>query len=250
MPDRRTSLLGVPIDVYAPDELLTELEKALHLEGAKTVLATNSEKIMLARRDPDLLRALHGADFLIPDGIGAVIGLKLLSGKKAARITGIDLMGQLMKIAEKGGYRVFLFGARPEVVRKAALRTLERHPSLNIVGHKDGYIPAAEYGPLVDEINGLETDIFFVGLGSPKQEKWLHEHKPLLKAKICMGVGGRMDILSGRISRSPRWLQSVGLEWLYRFLKEPARFWKRVVTVFRYAFAILKGMIATWEPEK
>ena len=250
MPDRRTSLLGVPVDVYAPDELLSELGKALQLEGAKTILATNSEKILLARRDPGLLRALHGADFLIPDGIGAVFGLRWLRGKKAARITGIDLMEQLMGIAERGGYRVFLFGARPEVVRDAALRTLERHPSLNIAGHQDGYIRETEYRALVEKINGLETDILFVGLGSPKQEKWLHEHKPLLKARICMGVGGSLDVLSGRISRSPRWLQSAGLEWLYRFLKEPARFWRRVLVVFRYAFAVLEEKIASPGPQK
>jgi N-acetylglucosaminyldiphosphoundecaprenol N-acetyl-beta-D-mannosaminyltransferase len=244
------SLLNVPVDVYTPDELLSELEKALHREGAKTVFATNSEKIMLARKDPDLLRALQGADFLIPDGIGAVIGLKLLSGKKAARITGIDLMERLIEIAEERGYRVFLFGAKPEVVRNAALRILERHPLLNLVGHRDGYIPEVEYGALVDEINGLDTDILFTGLGSPKQEKWLHDHKPLLEARICMGVGGSIDILSGRISRSPRWLQMVGLEWLYRFLKEPARFWKRVLILFPYAFAILKEMMAAREPGK
>ena len=250
MPDRRTSLLGVPVDVYAPDELLSELGKALRLEGAKTILATNSEKIMLARRDPDLLRALHGADFLIPDGIGAVFGLRWLRGEKAARITGIDLMEQLMGMAERGGYRVFLFGAKPEVVQNAASETLRRHPLLNLVGHKDGYVREMEYGALIEDINGLRTDILFVGLGSPKQEKWLHEHKPLLKARICMGVGGSIDILSGRISRSPRWLQSVGLEWFYRFLKEPARFWRRVLIVFRYAFAVLEEKIASPGPQK
>ncbi|MGB8957930.1 MAG: WecB/TagA/CpsF family glycosyltransferase [Candidatus Aminicenantales bacterium] len=248
MPDRRTSLLGVPVDVYAPDELLSELGRALRLEGAKTVFAINSEKIMLARGDTDLLTALQGADFLIPDGIGAVIGLTLLRGKRAARIAGIDLMGRLLDVAERSGHRVFLFGAKPDVVRDAALRSLERRPSLNIVGHKDGYIRETEYGRLVEEINGLETDILFVGLGSPKQEKWLHEHKPLLEARICMGVGGSMEVLSGRSLRAPRWLQTVGLEWLYRFLKEPARFWKRIVRVFRYAFAVLKEIIASPEP--
>jgi N-acetylglucosaminyldiphosphoundecaprenol N-acetyl-beta-D-mannosaminyltransferase len=205
---------------------------------------------MLARRDPDLLRALHGADFLIPDGIGAVIGLRFLRRKKTARITGIDLMGRLLAIAEKRGHKVFLFGAKPQVVRDAASKILERHPSLNLVGFRDGYIPAADFRALVDEINGLGTDILFTGLGSPKQEKWLHEHKPLLKARICMGVGGSMDVLSGRISRSPRWLQRVGLEWLYRFLKEPARFQRRVLIVFRYAFAVLEEKIASPGPQK
>jgi N-acetylglucosaminyldiphosphoundecaprenol N-acetyl-beta-D-mannosaminyltransferase len=248
MHDRRTLLLNVPVDVYTPDEIGLELEKALHREGAKTVLATNSEKIMLARRDPDLLRALKGADFLIPDGIGAVIGLRLLHGKKATRITGIDLMGRLMEIAEKRKYNVFLFGAKPQVVQCAAINILEHYPLLNLVGKRDGYISHAEYRTLIEEINALGTDILFVGLGSPKQEKWLHEHKPLLKARICMGVGGSMDVLSGRLPRCPRWLQMVGLEWLYRFLKEPARFWRRVLMVFRYAFAVLKEMIAAPEP--
>lgn len=244
MRDRRSLLLGVPVDVYSPDELLTEMEKALLSPGTKTVLATNSEKVMFARRDPDLLKVLQGAEFLIPDGIGAVLGLGLLRGKKAARITGIDLMAKLIEIAEKKGYRVFLFGAKPTVVQTAVLKIRGRYPALNIVGYQDGYIPETEYAALVERINSLQTDILFVALGSPRQEKWLHRYKPALKAKICMGVGGSMDVLSGRVSRCPRWLQTVGLEWFYRFLKEPARFWRRVLTVFRYGFAVLKEMAA------
>ena len=244
MRERRTLLLGAPIDIYAPGELMAELERALESDGPKMIFATNPEKVMRARADAELMKALDAADFLIPDGIGAVIGLRLLGKGRTARITGIDLMGRLLESAEKRGRRVFIFGARPEVVKDAAVRILERHPRLEIAGYRDGYVPESEHAALVGEINARGTDILFAALGSPRQEKWLTRWKPHLRARICMGVGGSLDILSGRLSRSPRWVQRAGLEWLYRFLKEPARFWKRGLGLVRYLFVLLKEMIA------
>jgi N-acetylglucosaminyldiphosphoundecaprenol N-acetyl-beta-D-mannosaminyltransferase len=120
---------------------------------------------------------------------------------------------------------------------------MEAYPSLNIAGVQHGYISEEEYRLLVDRINSSKADILFVGLGSPRQEKWIHHHQKNLKVKVCMGVGGSLDVIAGRASRAPLAFQTLGLEWLYRLIKEPARF-KRQLALPKFAWEVLKERIA------
>ena len=245
MNSQRTNLLGVPVDLCHPDEFISRIEAGFHSPVPRTVLAVNPEKIMLSRKDRDLSRALRQADFLIPDGIGVIIGLKLLYGRRiagAVRIAGIELMESLLRFADRMGKRVFLLGGSAEVNEKAARIISHRYPGLVLAGYKHGYGTGSADAALVREIGSLDVDILFVGLGSPKQEKWIQKHRNELRAKICMGVGGSFDVLVGKISRAPEWMQKAGLEWLFRLFREPGRI-KRQLALPRFALELLKERI-------
>ena len=239
MNNNRKTLFSVPVDVYQPKEFISMIEKALKTPGVKMLFAINPEKIMRAQKDPRLLSALQESNFLIPDGIGTVIGLKLSYGEGALRTTGIGLMQSLLKLAAEKKFKIFIFGAKPASNRLAAENILKQYPSLKLVGTQHGYIPAEKQEALIKKINSSGADILFVGLGSPKQEKWISQHKKDLKVKLCMGVGGSLDVLAGLIPAAPLWLQYLGIEWLYRLIREPSRF-KRQLVLPKYVFLILR----------
>lgn len=233
MNTQRKTILGVPVDAYKPGEMMPRIEKALQGKATQTAFAVNAEKIMRARRDPQLFSILNQADFLLPDGFGPVVGLQLIHREKVLRMTGFHLMKKLLETAARKGHRVFLFGSRPPVIEKAAFRLKTQFPSLNLVGFQHGYIPASDYPSLVERINSLQTEILLVGLGSPKQEQWIHRHKKFLQVKICTGVGGSFDVVAGAVPLAPSWVSRMYLEWIFRLIKEPRRINRqKVVPVF------------------
>jgi N-acetylglucosaminyldiphosphoundecaprenol N-acetyl-beta-D-mannosaminyltransferase len=246
MSSQRKNLLEVPVDLCPLEELVFRIEQSIRNHFPRTVFAVNPEKIMFSRKDPELLSALKEADFLIPDGIGVILGLKFIYGRTAARVvrvTGIRLMRSLLDSADRLKRSVFLFGGAPEVNERAAAVISSRYPGLVLVGQEHGYISEDGYGDLVQKINSLDVDILFVGLGSPKQEKWIHRYKGRLNARICLGVGGSFDVLAGKASWAPRWIQQAGLEWLYRLFREPQRV-KRQLALPQFALAVLKEKIS------
>ncbi len=247
MSTQKKNLLGVPVDLYPLEELVSRIVQSIqNYHTPRTVFAVNPEKIMFSRKDPELLAALKEADFLIPDGIGVILGLKFIYGRTAGRVvrvTGIRLMRSLLDSADRLKRKVFLFGGAPEVNKQAAVTISSRYPGLVLAGHEHGYISEDQSGALVQKINSLDVDILFVGLGSPKQEKWIHRHKDLLKAKICLGVGGSFDVMAGKASWAPKWIQRAGLEWLYRLFREPQRV-KRQLALPEFALELIKAKIA------
>jgi len=240
--NKRITILSVPVDTYSSDEFMKRIARTLNDSKLKTIFAVNAEKVMHARKDTELFQALVEADFLLPDGIGAVIGVRLKYSEKIQRTTGFGMMGKILDMAAEGGQRVFFFGAKPEINRRASKKAKELHPSLNLVGIQHGHIREEEYDDLVNSINASHADILFVGLGSPKQEKWIYRYRKSLKVKICMGVGGSFDVLAGKMVIAPRWIQGAGLEWLYRMLREPRRL-KRQMVLPRFVMDIVRDKI-------
>src|SRR4030042_4687926 len=138
MRKNRKTLLGVPLDNYLPKEFLSEIETGLTSSGVKAIFAVNPEKIMRARRDLELLSALEEADILIPDGIGTVIGLRLIYGDHISRTTGIGLMRRLLELSNLKAYRIFLFGSEPDANREAGKNITASYPPLNLAGRPHG----------------------------------------------------------------------------------------------------------------
>ena len=240
MKTNRLKILGVPVDSYdSTEELLRDIEVSMIDSKTRTIFSVNPEKVMRARKDPLLFEALNNSDFLIPDGIGVVFAIKFLYKKMVTRIAGVDLMRLLLRNAEKKGYRVYIFGARPDVNKKAIDTIKENFFSLTIAGSSHGYINDDHHESLIDDINSTQPDILFVGLGSPKQENWIFDHKHLIKVKLCMGIGGSLDVIAGHIKRAPSVLRRLGLEWLYRLLREPSRF-RRQLVLPQFFFEVLK----------
>jgi N-acetylglucosaminyldiphosphoundecaprenol N-acetyl-beta-D-mannosaminyltransferase len=240
MKSNRLKILAVPVDAYhSREELLQDIEEGMKGASTKTIFSINPEKIMRTRNDPALTVALENSDFLIPDGIGVVLAIKVLHKKRVSRITGVDLMGLLLDKAEKRRYRVYIFGAKPAVLSRAIAEIKERYPSLGIVGSSHGYLQEDRYASLVNEINSVKPDILFVGLGSPKQENWIHSYIGLLNVKLCMGIGGSLDVIAGHIPRAPYFFRKLGLEWFFRLIKEPTRI-RRQLALPKFFFELLK----------
>jgi N-acetylglucosaminyldiphosphoundecaprenol N-acetyl-beta-D-mannosaminyltransferase len=238
----RRTLLGIPVDTYQTEEFLLKIEQSFSNQHVRTIFAVNPEKIMRAQEDQELLSALSDADFLVPDGIGTVMGILLTYGEIIPRTTGIGLTERLLELGEKNKYRVFVFGSAPDVVSQASRKIMATHPLLHLVGAQHGYLHDEENGALVEKINELKTDLLFVGLGSPMQEKWIQKYKKLLKVKLCMGIGGSLDVIAGRSSRAPVFFQYLGLEWFYRLIREPRRL-GRQMNLPRFVMEILKEKI-------
>jgi N-acetylglucosaminyldiphosphoundecaprenol N-acetyl-beta-D-mannosaminyltransferase len=160
------------------------------------------------------------------------------------RVAGIDLFEELLALAERDGFSVYLLGAEPQVVRSLTQAVTARHPNLRIAGSHDGYFPKEDEPRLAAAIAACHPDILFIGMTSPKKEIFLARWGPQIGASVCHGVGGSFDVLAGKTRRAPRVLQKLGLEWLYRVAQEPRRLWRRyAVTNTSFVWLVLRELV-------
>jgi exopolysaccharide biosynthesis WecB/TagA/CpsF family protein len=173
-------------------------------------------------------------DLLVPDGIGVTVAARWLYGVRIGRVPGVDLMARICEVAPNAGYRLFVYGGSEQVNRLAVDRLRARHRDIRIVGREHGYAPGEDAGSLVERINASAADVLFVGLGSPRQERWIERWLPSLRVKVCQGVGGSLDAISGMVPRAPWGVRRVGMEWCYRLVTQPSRV-RRQTKLIRFA---------------
>jgi N-acetylglucosaminyldiphosphoundecaprenol N-acetyl-beta-D-mannosaminyltransferase len=206
------------------------------------VVTLNPEMVMAAQRDPVLATSIIQADLTTADGVGITFAARL-QGQRIPRVTGIDLLEGSARLAAEHGYRLFLLGAPPGVAAAAALQLAARYPALYLPGSWSGSPePGSETG-ILEQLAADRPDILFVAFGSPAQERWISQLRDgLQRAGVCVavGVGGSFDFISGQIPRAPLWMRRVGLEWVYRLLREPWR-WRRMSALPRFALAVLRS---------
>ena len=189
--------------------------------GPHYVVTPNPEIVEVCREDSGARAAVNGADLVLPDGIGVIKGAAMLGTPLKERTPGVEFATHLMdKLAEEGK-SLYLLGAKPGVAEQAGAKLAAAHPGLRIAGTHDGYFK--EDGPVVEEIRAAAADVVFVCLGAPKQELWMVEHGPATGAHLMVGLGGSLDVFAGVVERAPEGFQKLGLEWLYRLVKEPKR---------------------------
>jgi len=239
---QRIEILGVPVDCVDMHMAVEIVDIMLAGDHAETVIAVNPEKVMKAQNDPLLMRRLRNAGLLIPDGIGVVLAARLLGLGRMERVPGSELMPAICELAANKGYRVFLFGASPEVNKHTREVLTEKYPGILIVGNQDGYISDENMPGLIERINTLQTQIMFIALGSPKQELWMEEYLPRLDIRVCQGVGGTFDVIAGYVRRAPLIFRRMHLEWLYRLVTNPRRL-LRQTALPRYMFQVLKAKL-------
>lgn len=227
MSPRRIEVLGVPVDCVDMQQALISIENMLKGECAQTIIAVNPEKIIKAQNDPFLLQRLKNAGLLIPDGIGVVIAARLLEGVKIKRVPGSELMPEICRLSAEKGYKVFLFGASPDVNLATSTKLKEQFPGISIVGCSHGFLDDKEMPGLITNINDSNAEILFVALGSPRQEIWMDENLKHLNVKVCQGVGGTFDVISGRVKRAPEVFRKIHLEWFYRLITQPKRLFRQ-----------------------
>ena len=188
----RVSVLGVPVDCVDMQRAVAVVDQMVRGNRCELVLAVNPEKAIAARQNPLLLATLQQAGLLIPDGIGVVLAARLLGGRRITRVPGADLMPALCKLAAERGYAVYLYGAASQTNSAAVEVLRKRFPSLKIAGHAHEFHADDDVAGTVEDINRSGADILFVALGSPKQERWMSQHRDDLRVKVCQGVGGKL----------------------------------------------------------
>lgn len=217
----RVDVLGVAFDNVTPEEAADRALALLEEDGPHLVATPNPEIVQRANKDRAFAEILAGADLVVPDGVGVIYAAKILGRPLKSRVPGIDLAAALMGRVAGTGKRLFLLGAAPGVAEQAAVNLRAAYPGLVVCGTHDGYFE--EDGPVIDAIRRAEADIVFVCLGVPKQEKWIAAHGEAAGARLYLGLGGSLDVFAGKAERAPERFQRLGLEWLYRLLKEPSR---------------------------
>lgn len=223
----KETILGVDVSRDNYDTLTAKLLRKMDNREKAFIVAINPEKIIKAQEDESLRQLLNRADFQIPDGIGVILASKFKGGQIRERVTGIDMMLKLCEAAAKNGKKIFMYGGKPGRAEEAKVKLEEMYPGIQIVGTQDGYEKNQQI--VFDKINQSQADIIFVALGSPAQENWIVANKEHLYPSVYQGVGGSFDVISGRIERAPESFQKLGLEWLYRLMKEPWRIKRQAV---------------------
>ncbi len=239
--DNKVNILGVNIDMFTISEAADRIFSFLDKDSFNMVFTPNSEIIMSAYNNPELMSILNSASVLTADGIGVVYASRILRKPLAERCAGFDVAVALLEKLNASEHKLFLFGGKPGIADAAKTELLKTYPNLNIAGTRNGYFKDSESDEIVREINNSGADIIFVCLGAPKQEEWIYKNRNKLLAKAALGIGGSLDIFAGQASRAPKIMQKTGLEWLYRLAKEPWRF-RRMMVLPKFGFTvILKG---------
>ncbi len=246
VPARR--ILGMRVDATRYDSASRAvLERARRAQGGMVCVA-NVHMVMESHADPELRRAINGAEIVTPDGVPLVWGLRWLGLPGARRVYGPQLTDTICRQAAAGGVPVGFYGGAPQVLDALVPRLCARHPGLHVVFHS-----SPPFRPLSAEEDALATaairesgvQVLFVGLGCPKQERWMAAHRGTLDC-VMLGVGAAFDFLAGAKPQAPRWVQAIGLEWLFRLACEPRRLWRRYLIlnprfVWRFGLQLLRG---------
>lgn len=191
-------------------------------------VVVNAGKIVSMQKDADLRKSVNESDVINADGQAVVWASRFIGKPLKERVAGIDLMANLVEMAHQKGYKIFLFGAREEVVKSVVDLYSEKYSPELIAGYRNGYFKNEEEEAIAREIGQSGAQMLFVAISSPTKENFLYKNREILKdINFIMGVGGSFDVFAGKTKRAPKWMQKIGMEWFYRFLQEPKRMWKR-----------------------
>lgn len=237
----KVNILGVSVDKANVEKAVEKISQMLHDGKKHCVYTPNSEIIMNAYENPDFAAVLNSADLLTADGIGVVYASKILGNPIDERAPGFDIACGLIEKAAKEGYGIYFFGGKPGIAEQAQKNLEAEYPFLRIVGTHNGYFTPEDEPEIIADINRSNADIVFVCLGAPKQETWIHNNRQSINAAVLMGVGGSLDVFAGTVERAPDIWCRLGLEWLYRLIKQPSRFMRMTALPRFAATVILKG---------
>ena len=217
----RIDVLGVSFDDLTMDEAVEIALGFMQERRACYACTPNPEIVMAAKGDAALRAALSGAELVLADGVGITKAAAMLGTPLKSRVPGIDFASNVIsRLAQRGG-SVYLLGAKPLVAEAAAEKLTQTYPGIVIAGTNDGYF--TDDAPVIEKINAASPDFLMVCLGSPTQELWMSANAGRLSCGLMAGLGGSLDVLAGNVQRAPETWRRLGLEWLYRVIKEPKR---------------------------
>jgi N-acetylglucosaminyldiphosphoundecaprenol N-acetyl-beta-D-mannosaminyltransferase len=239
----RPSVMGCEIDRVDVHEAVERCAGFIERRQLAQHMAINAAKLVAIHDDTALREIVKRCELVTADGQAVVWASRLLGDPLPQRVAGIDLMLELLALAEQRGFSVYILGARREVLDEAVRRILARHPGLRVAGYRDGYFSPSEDGDVAAEISRARPDILFVAISSPRKEYFLGTYGRRLGVPLIMGVGGAIDVAAGVTKRAPARVQRAGLEWLYRTAQEPRRLTRRyLVTNARFAVLLAREL--------
>jgi N-acetylglucosaminyldiphosphoundecaprenol N-acetyl-beta-D-mannosaminyltransferase len=227
MSSARIEMMGCKIDNLSMEETLQTIEGFVASGKPHQHVVVNVDKLVKAQNDPELRQIINDCALINADGMPVVWASRLLGKPLKERVAGVDLCDALLQRAADKGWRVYLLGAKEEVVAKVRQIYSDRYPQLVFAGHRNGYWKPEQEQQVVDEITAARADLLFVAISSPKKEQFLGAYQAQMRIPFAMGVGGTFDVFAGKVKRAPVWMQKTGLEWFYRFLQEPTRMFRR-----------------------
>jgi N-acetylglucosaminyldiphosphoundecaprenol N-acetyl-beta-D-mannosaminyltransferase len=237
----RAEFLGAPLDLLTLEQTVEQAVDAMRRRVLAQHVAINVAKIVKMRNDPELRRDVVESHIAGVDGMGVVWGARLIGVRVPERVAGIDLMYSLLAVCAAEGFRPYVLGARRDVLDRAMAVAKQRWPALEFAGSRDGYFRPDDEPAVVEHIRQSGADCLFIGMPTPRKERFLHQHRDSVGVPFIMGVGGSFDVLAGVVARAPVAMQRIGLEWLHRTLQEPRRMWRRYLAT-NVAFA---GLLAS-----
>lgn len=243
MSDQPVRLLNGAFNAWTLDECVNHLFADM-AAGRRGWLATvNVAILMMMREDPSLQRFVDRATWTVCDGQPLVWASRWFGTPLPERVTGVDLVERLLAQAQAQGLGVYLLGASQEVIDRLAQRMQRQFPQLKL-HHGNGYFKAAEAPHRAEAVAASGASILLVGMGVPRQEKFIEQQWERLGVKLAIGVGGSFDVLAGLRDRAPQWVQRIGMEWAYRLIQEPGRLWKRYLTTnTRFLLLLLRALV-------
>lgn len=277
--NNRINLFHVGIDRVDAKSVISQIEQFILSKKSHLVVTPDTLAILRAQKDVEYYKIIQGANLVTPDGAGILWATSTLYQPLKERVTGIDIIQGICQLAAKKAYSIYLLGAAPGITKETSLKLMKKYPGLKIVGNHHGYFHASslsdkmfrcnieknantnvknkdseiEYNKnkeeeiIIQEINDKKPDILLVGMGVPRQEKWIARNlkSKRLNVPVCMGVGGSFDVLSGKIPRAPLWMQKHGMEWVYRFIKQPKRTFHTLALFYFMSLVIMGKIILT-----
>jgi N-acetylglucosaminyldiphosphoundecaprenol N-acetyl-beta-D-mannosaminyltransferase len=236
---KRVEFMGAKIDALTMQETLTRIAEIIDRREKVQHVVVNVAKLMTMRHDRKLRNIVNNSDLINADGAGIVLGARMLGINIPERVAGIDLMQKLVELSSQQDYRIFFLGAEEDVARDVVTYYKRLYPNLQICGYRNGYFKPEEEQAVAEHIRDMSPDILFVGMSSPKKEKFIDKYRDLMNVPFVMGVGGSMDVVAGKVKRAPEWMQHSGMEWFFRLTQEPGRMWKRyLVTNVQFGWAL------------
>ena len=239
----RVNFIGIPLDNLTMSETLDRIENSIFNNKQIHHCVINASKVVNMQSDKKLQESVISSDIINADGMSIVWAARFLGYEIKERVSGIDLMDNLIGLAHENNYKCFFLGAKEQVVRKVVDYYSDKYSKQLIAGYRNGFFDNNEEKIIVDQIIKSKTNLLFVAMTSPKKEFFLNKYKNELKSvNLIMGVGGSFDVISGEVKRAPIFMQKIGLEWFYRFAQEPKRMWRRyLIGNLKFIIIILKA---------
>lgn len=240
----RVKFFGAKIDPLTMQETLTCVDRIIQNRTPVQHVVVNVAKVIMMLKDLELRKAVNSCSLINADGQGIVWGARLLGFDIPERVAGIDLFLNIVERSPAKGHRLYLLGAKQEILEKVIETFNKKYPGVVFAGFRNGYWTPAEEAQVVQDIRDSRADCLFVAMPSPKKEIFLNKHLSAMNVPFVMGVGGSFDVVAGYVKRAPVWMQKAGLEWFYRFISEPGRMWKRYLTTnAKFAGMLAKVMM-------